>query len=70
MSGRTALESRRTMLTAQEAAERLRISAWRCYELCREGHIPHIRLGRSVRIDPGALETFIANGGTAADDAA
>lgn len=52
------------LLTAPEAAKRLRVSTWRLYELCRENVIPHVRLGRSVRVDPGALENFIANGGS------
>lgn len=55
------------LLTAAEAAERLRVSTWRLYDMVREGMIPAVRLGRSVRVDPGALEDFIANGGTASD---
>lgn len=62
-----AVEERRLM-TAPEAAEQLRVSTWRLYELCREGLLPHVRLGRSVRVDPGALDRFIASGGTTDSD--
>lgn len=42
-------------ITAQEAAELLRVSTWRVYELCREGHLPHVRLGRTVRLSRTAV---------------
>jgi excisionase family DNA binding protein len=52
------------LLTAQEAAERLGIRLHRLYELARAGTVPHVRLGRTLRVDPTALEAFIDRGGT------
>jgi excisionase family DNA binding protein len=42
-------------LTAEEAAEVLRISVGHVYELCRQGAIPHLKIGRTVRIDRDGL---------------
>jgi excisionase family DNA binding protein len=59
------------LLTAPEVAERLGVRLHRVYELIRTNRLPVVRLGRNIRVDPGALESWIANGGTAAvDDAA
>ncbi len=54
----------RRLLTAKEAADRLCIRLHRLYELTRAGALPHVRLGRTVRLDPNALDSFIENGGT------
>jgi hypothetical protein len=40
-------------------------SVQRVYALAREGIIPSIRLGRSIRFDPAQIAAFIANGGKA-----
>ena len=56
------------LLTAHEATVRLNVRLHRTYELIREGKLPAVRLGRQVRIDPAALEEFIAHGGTASED--
>ena len=42
-------------ITAQEAATHLRITPKTIYELCKRDEIPHVRVGRSVRIP---LEPF------------
>lgn len=55
----------RRLLTAAQAAEILAVSPARVYELMRCGLIPHVRIGRQVRIDPAALEAWIAAGGQA-----
>ncbi len=47
--------------------ERLRLSAHRIYELARQRKIPHVRLGRTVKFDPSAVEEWIATGGTGPD---
>ena len=52
------------LLTASELADQIGISKFRLYELCREGAIPHIRLGRSVRFDPHTVLAWLHGGGT------
>lgn len=37
--------------TVEEAAAYLRVSEWQMYEECRRGNIPHMRVGRRIRID-------------------
>ncbi len=51
------------LLTAQEIAERLRISRARAYELLRLNMFPVIRIGRSVRVSATSVEAFISGGG-------
>lgn len=48
------------VLTVVEVAEFLRIDPNRCYELCRQGVIPHVRLGRRIRILRDALLAWMA----------
>lgn len=55
----------RRLLTAAEAAEILAVTPARVYELVRQDVLPHVRLGRQVRIDPDRLEEWIAAGGQA-----
>jgi len=50
----------RTVLTVEEAAGLLRIGRNTCYELIRQHQIPHIRLGRVIRIPRFGLEQWIA----------
>lgn len=47
------------VLTVNEAARVLRIGRDRTYELCREKIIPHVRIGRSIRIPRDALLRWI-----------
>lgn len=51
------------LLTVQEAAEFLRVTQARTYQLLRSGFIPQVRLGRQVRIDEDALHQWVARGG-------
>lgn len=51
--------------TASEAAERLSVSVQRVYEMARLGIVPCVRLGRTVRFDPAAIEGYVASGGKA-----
>ena len=57
-------ESTEHLLTAEEAAQLLRISVARLYELARTRKIPVVRLGRQVRIPAAALQAWIAVGGS------
>ena len=43
-------------LTAAEAAKRLKVSVKKVYRLCKEGVIPHHRVGDAIRIKPGDLD--------------
>ena len=53
------------LLTAHELADQLdSISLHRIYELCREGSIPHVKVGRSVRFAVPAIASWIEAGGT------
>ncbi len=57
-----------TLLTADEAAAILKVSASRMYELIRTGIVPRgiaVRLGRQVRIDADGLSEWIKAGGQA-----
>lgn len=48
------------LLTIPEVASRLRISRNLAYELAARGELPHIRLGRVIRVPRAALEDWIA----------
>jgi len=50
-------------LTAEEVAEIFNVSRARIYELCRQGFLPHIKLGRQIRFNKQALEEFMRKGG-------
>jgi hypothetical protein len=50
----------------QYGARTLGVTSARFYELCRQKVLPLgvvVRLGRRIRVDPEALERFIADGG-------
>lgn len=47
------------LLTAQEAADILRVSRWRIYDLIGQNVIPAVRLGRQVRIPRDKLWELI-----------
>ncbi len=51
------------LLTIPEVAQRLKVSAYRAYELARRGLFPSIRLGKSVRVKPSAVAQFLAKQG-------
>jgi excisionase family DNA binding protein len=51
------------LLSVEEVAPVLGVSVARAYELCRTKVLPHIRLGRQLRIHPDQLAAFIERGG-------
>lgn len=51
------------MLRVAEVAKRLDLPEKRLYILAREGIIPHVRLGRSIRFNEAEIEAWIAGGG-------
>jgi excisionase family DNA binding protein len=48
-----------TLLTADEVAERLRVTKCWIYAEVRAGSLPHVRLGRYVRFRAGAIDSWI-----------
>ena len=48
-----------TFLTVREAAEALRISKSKAYELVSSGEIPHVRFGKVVRIPKCWLDDWL-----------
>lgn len=58
------------LLTAPQVAASLGLAVPRVYELAREGNLPVVRLGRSMRFHPAQVAAFIEAGGTANRDAA
>jgi excisionase family DNA binding protein len=53
------------LLTLEQLAEVFGVTYARAAELARENVIPVVRLGPQIRVDPNALERFIADGGKA-----
>ncbi len=51
------------LLTVQEAADFLRVTQARTYQLLRSGFIPGVRIGRQLRVDESALHQWVARGG-------
>jgi excisionase family DNA binding protein len=59
-SGATAVpEDPRALLTAEEVAERLRVTKCWIYAEVRAGRLPHVRLGRYVRFRARAIDAWI-----------
>jgi excisionase family DNA binding protein len=50
-----------TLLTGNEVAKILKVSKSFAYSLMKKGEIPVVRIGRSVRVNLEALNTFIEN---------
>lgn len=50
---------------ADFAANRLGVTKAQVWKLCRQGLLPHVRLGRKVMFSPSMLEDWIARGGKA-----
>jgi excisionase family DNA binding protein len=53
------------LLNIEELSHILRVSKQRAYELCRTGIVPHVRLGRQIRVDPEQLQEWLTEGGRA-----
>lgn len=53
----------RTLVDVHEVATRLGESPHAVYRMAREGLIPHVRLGRKLKVDPEQLERWIEEGG-------
>ena len=64
----TQATSTRRLRSAEWVASRLGVSRWQVYELAKRGVLPHVKLGRLVRFDEEAIETFIRSGGTVGDE--
>jgi putative molybdopterin biosynthesis protein len=47
------------LITAKELAERLQLRPWRIYELVREGELPCVRIGASIRFSEDAIAEWI-----------
>ena len=60
--------SDRMLLTVEEAAERLGVGRSTMYTLISNGEVASIHVGRLRRIEPAALNTFIARQRSVADD--
>jgi excisionase family DNA binding protein len=57
------------LLCADDVARRLNVGKARIYLLTRNNMIPFVRVGRSVRYDPDAIETWIKSGGQSLPEA-
>jgi excisionase family DNA binding protein len=56
------------LLTITEAAQRLRLSVRHVRRLLAERRIAYHRLGRSIRLHPADLDTYVAAGRVESDD--
>jgi excisionase family DNA binding protein len=51
------------LLTIPEVAKRLKVSDYRAYELARQGILKSVRLGKSVRVKPSAIDDYLSRHG-------
>ena len=54
------------LLTAQEVSPIIRMPKARVYQLIAEGILPHVRIGKSIRVPRAAFEDWLANQNTSA----
>src|SRR4051812_5089972 len=52
-------ETERCLLTTEQAAQRLSVSRATLYRLMRNGELASVRIGRSRRVTPAALDDFV-----------
>jgi excisionase family DNA binding protein len=52
------------LLTIPQVARRLKMSDYRAYELARQGILKSVRLGKSVRVKPSAVDEYVAQHGS------
>ena len=48
------------VLTVPQVAQRLNMSSYRVYELCRTGTLQSYKCGKSVRVKPSAVADYLA----------
>jgi excisionase family DNA binding protein len=48
------------LLRIEDVADRLAVSRAMVFKLVAQGDLPSVRIGRAVRIRPGAVEEYIA----------
>jgi excisionase family DNA binding protein len=53
------VDTEQEFLKVPEVAKILRIARSRAYELCANGTIPAIKIGRSLRVSRKALERYL-----------
>ena len=58
--GRADIQETEPLLTIPHVAKRLSISEGRVYELARQGKLPTLKVGKYVRVEPAALDAWIA----------
>lgn len=51
------------LLTIPQVAKRLKVSDYRAYELARQGILKSVRLGKSVRVKPSAVDEYVSQHG-------
>ena len=51
------------LLTIPQVAKRLKVSDYRAYELARQGILKSVRLGKSVRVKPSAIDEYVSQHG-------
>jgi excisionase family DNA binding protein len=52
------------LLTGKDVAHLLKISSSQAYKIMRRGELPAVHIGRSIRVKPEDLETFITKNTT------
>ena len=57
-------EEEELLLTIPEVAKRLKVSDYRAYELARQGSLKSVRLGKSVRVKPSAIDDYLSKHGS------
>jgi excisionase family DNA binding protein len=60
MEGMTNATAQAEFLSVSELAPRLRVSRTTAYQLVRDGQVPSIRLGGTIRIPTRALDRWLA----------
>ena len=51
------------LLAIPQVAKRLKVSNYRAYELARRGILKSVRLGKSVRVKPSAIDEYVSEHG-------